>query len=262
MDHLSCKEDLAEAIRNGNVYDFKQTLKTKLKQVATRKIGLVVEETAPDANPYIVITSAAKSFGGYDSVEEDGGVIGIYFRSKQSTEDFANYLEQSEFVESYEINASWQNRTKDQTQTVIDLETITDDRAYNFEVIIYLYPEYSLFYDEADDSDTGGDFDDIDDSVYENYEFVPGEPIHEVLRKIKINSRNARRIKMQCGRGFKWDPSIAACVKIGGSELASMRIRSRHAVLTKRAEGAAFAVRVKRRTLKAFKFRKMAGLGI
>lgn len=88
------------------------------------------------------------------------------------------------------------------------------------------------------------------------------EQIMEVLRKIRINSRGQKSIKMKCAKGFKWDESIRACLKITGSEVAVMRRASRKALLTKRAEGGALKVRFKRRINKAFRFRKLMGMKI
>lgn len=89
-----------------------------------------------------------------------------------------------------------------------------------------------------------------------------GLQIDEVMRKIRINARGTRSIKMKCMPGFKWDRTISACVKISGSQLAVMRKATRHAIITKKSMGGAFKIRVKRRILKAFKFRKMAGLKV
>jgi len=84
--------------------------------------------------------------------------------------------------------------------------------------------------------------------------------LDEVVRKIKINFKGKKRIKMKCQRGFKWDSNKRACIKIGGAEIAKMRKRLRRAVLTKRAAGNAYKVRVLRKTRKAKRFRKMLGL--
>ena len=88
------------------------------------------------------------------------------------------------------------------------------------------------------------------------------EELLEVLRKIRYNSHGVRSIKMKCMKGFKWDPTISACLKITGSEVAIMRRASRRALITKRSEGNALKVRFKRRINKAFRFRKMMGLKI
>jgi hypothetical protein len=88
------------------------------------------------------------------------------------------------------------------------------------------------------------------------------EQIMEVLRKIRINSRGQKTIKMKCAKGFKWDEGIRACLKITGSEVAIMRKASRRMLLTKRAEGGALKVRFKRRITRAFRYRKMMGMKV
>lgn len=88
------------------------------------------------------------------------------------------------------------------------------------------------------------------------------EQIDEVERKVRVNARGLKSIKMKCPSGFKWDPSIQACMKITGAELATMRKASRHAIITKKSEGQALKVRVKRRIRRAFKFREMMGLPV
>lgn len=94
------------------------------------------------------------------------------------------------------------------------------------------------------------------------FEQLEESQIDEVMRKIRVSARGLKTIKMQCGHGFKWDHSLDACVKITGAELSVMRKASRHALLTKRSEGTALKVRVKRRIRRAFKFRQMMGLKI
>lgn len=260
-ERLIQDKSLSNSIKTGNAYDAKNAITRKLNETLKRKMGLVYEDSDSDYNnPFLELSITAKTFGGEEPIENNG-VIGIYFSSKQAVQDFADYLEDNKYVESYEINASLNNPKPDSDSIKsVDLESIEDDSIYKFEILLYLYPEYVQITDDETDEDD--EYLDIEDSVYENYKFIPSEPIHEVVRKIRINSRNVKSIKMKCTRGFKYDPTISACVKIGGAELATIRRGARHAVITKRAEGSAYATRIKRRTLRAFKFRKMAGLGI
>lgn len=96
----------------------------------------------------------------------------------------------------------------------------------------------------------------------ELFESLNEDQLDEVMRKIRVNARGLKSIKMQCPSGFKWDPSLEACMKITGAELSTMRRASRHALITKRNEGQALKVRVKRRIKRAFKFRQMMGMKI
>ena len=86
------------------------------------------------------------------------------------------------------------------------------------------------------------------------------QQLTEVKRRIKVNSRGMKRIKMQCKPGYKWDAGARACVKITGDQLAKNRKSHRRAILTKKAMGSAFKARVIRKTKKAMRFRKALGV--
>lgn len=82
----------------------------------------------------------------------------------------------------------------------------------------------------------------------------------EITRKIKVNFRGKKRIKMQCQPGFKYDPDRMVCVKISGAELAVSRIAHRQMARTKRSLGASYRTRILRKVRRAKKFRKMMGI--
>ncbi len=84
------------------------------------------------------------------------------------------------------------------------------------------------------------------------------ETLDEIKRRIKINSKGKRRIKMQCKKGFKFDGT--KCVKISGSELVNKRRAIRKAVRTKRSKGSGFQKRVARLRNRAI--RKRRGMGV
>jgi hypothetical protein len=93
----------------------------------------------------------------------------------------------------------------------------------------------------------------------ESFDFPTSvEELNEVRRRIKVDSRGKRRIKMQCKQGFKWDGS--ACVKISGADLAVSRKAKRKAVITKKSQGVSLKIRTIRKTKKAKRFRKQMGL--
>ena len=96
------------------------------------------------------------------------------------------------------------------------------------------------------------------DIVEFEYDYEDDGTIEEVRRRIKVNSKGKRRIKMQCKPGFKWDGK--ACVKISGAELAVKRMAKRRMVITKRAQGNALKIKTLRKTRKARRFRKAMGL--
>lgn len=86
------------------------------------------------------------------------------------------------------------------------------------------------------------------------------DALYEIERKVKVNFRGVKRIKMQCQHGFKYDPERRVCVKIGGSELATMRRAKIKTVRTKRALGTGYKLRTVRKTKRAVRFRKLLGV--
>ena len=84
--------------------------------------------------------------------------------------------------------------------------------------------------------------------------------LSEITRKIKVNFRGKKRIKMTCQPGFKYDPERMACVKISGAEMALSRVAHRQMARTKKALGATYRTRILRKVRRANRFRKMMGL--
>jgi len=84
--------------------------------------------------------------------------------------------------------------------------------------------------------------------------------LHEIRRKVKINFKGKKRIKMQCAKGFKYDPARRVCVKISGSEIMTMKRSHVKASRTKKAAGSGFKLRTVRKMKKANRFRKMMGI--
>lgn len=103
------------------------------------------------------------------------------------------------------------------------------------------------------------DVDDYHDDSEDNYVENPDQ-LTEVKRRIKVNAKGVRRIKMQCQKGFKWDAEGRVCKKISGSELATKRKSIRQMIRTKKSMGASLKIRVKRKSNKAKRFRKSMGL--
>lgn len=87
-----------------------------------------------------------------------------------------------------------------------------------------------------------------------------GVTMTEAVKKIQVNFKGVKRIKMQCPAGFKFSTSDNACVKIAGEELAKRRKASVKAVVSRKAGGAALKARAAVRTKKAMNFRKAMGL--
>lgn len=178
------------------------------------------------------------------------GVLRLTFKNKQAVTDYTNALEDIDEVESFEIEAHRENMVGGFVEDEeYDFDNIMFDKDFEFDVFVYLQPD--LVSEDPFELDVGED-DEIDD---ENVEYIS-----EVRRRIKINFRGKKTIKMQCRRGFKWDASKKSCVKIVGAEVALKRRAMRKMVRTKKAKGASFRTRVNRKTRKAKRFRKSMGV--
>ena len=186
----------------------------------------------------------ARSFGA-KNVDLESGVLAADFEHRDALNDFTDALEELEYVDSYEIRIA--GESSDEADAV-DFDTLPSD--INAVVIAYVaedfidYGEYEVEVDDAESPDPGES---------------AGE-LTEVKRRIKVNFRGKKRIKMQCKPGFKWDPASRVCLKIGGSELAKNRKSHRRAILTKRSMGSAFKKRVLKKTKKARRYRNALGL--
>jgi len=80
----------------------------------------------------------------------------------------------------------------------------------------------------------------------------------EAKRVIKVNAKGARRIKMQCRKGYKWNGTT--CQKISGQELTRKKLAIRKAIRTKKSKGSGFKRLIARKRNKAMKKRKSQGL--
>lgn len=192
----------------------------------------------------------ARSVGAIDGTYEEG-VYHTIIRSKDAANDFASYLENCECVDEYEMNVLNIDATQDgyEADMEYDFEKIKDDSLFAFEFIVYLHPEFFAF------DPVEVEFDADEEIQQENTTYIT-----EIRRKIKMNFRGKKRIKMQCAKGFKYNAGKRVCEKIGGAELAKKRKSTKRAILTKKAMGASFQARVNRKTKKAMKFRKGLGL--
>lgn len=119
--------------------------------------------------------------------------------------------------------------------------------------------------DDEEDEDEDSEDDDIDYETYESVKESKGnkkskKSLNEVTRKIRVDARGTKTIKMKCQPGFKYNPATKTCEKITGAELAMHRKATRKALITKKNEGKALKVRVAKKIRKAKRFRKMLGL--
>lgn len=179
------------------------------------------------------------------------GVLRLTFKNKQAVIDYTDRLESEDMVDAVEIEAYREDMVAGYVEEEeYDFDNIMFDKDFEFDVYVYLVPE--IVSEDPFDMDIEGEFD---------FDAENAEYISEVRRRIKVNFRGKKRIKMQCRPGFKWVAAKKTCVKITGSEVALKRKAMRRMVRTKKAKGASFKVRVLRKTRKAKRFRKSMGLG-
>lgn len=188
---------------------------------------------------------------GSDEGAYASGVLLLTFKNKQACEDYCTFLEDEDYVDTYEIEAVREDIVhgfvEDQEY---DFGDIMFDKDFEFNVYVYVLPEIVLM--PAEELEVGDEFE-WDDEADNGF-------LSEVRRKIKVNFRGKKRIKMQCSPGFKWVPAMKTCKKISGSQVAVMRKAMRRAVLTKKSMGQSFKARVVRKARKANRFRKSFGL--
>jgi hypothetical protein len=193
------------------------------------------------------LIALARSFGAKETDHEEG-VFVAQFENKDALNHFADALDNADYVYSYEI------RIEGEEGAVSAFDTLPAEiRAV---VIVYIDEDYVDYgYYEVDDED-----DEDPDGIEGDDNGASAQQLTEVKRRIKVNSRGMKRIKMQCKPGYKWDAGARACVKITGDQLAKNRKSHRRAILTKKAMGSAFKARVIRKTKKAMRFRKALGV--
>lgn len=202
----------------------------------------------PERDVVIDLIARGRSLGGDDGIYSEG-LLFIELNHKRSAADFADYLEEHKDVVGYEIQILFKDVVAGYDEDgEYDLDTITDDKNFTYGFYIYLNPEIVQYQPYEMDVEDGETIEDANGMV------------NEVVRKIKINFRGKKRVKMKCARGFKWNGEKRTCEKIGGSDLAKMRKSLRRAVLTKRSKGASYKARIVRKSRKAKRFRKMMGL--
>lgn len=187
---------------------------------------------------------------GSDSGAYASGVLRLTFSNKQAVIDYVTAIEEIDAVDTYEIEAYRENLVDGYvSDQEYDFDSIMFDKDFEFDVYVYLIPEIVSELPVEIDVDEDFEYDD------ENGDFMT-----EVRRRIKINFRGKKRIKMQCRPGFKWDAAKKSCIKITGAEVALKRRAMRKMVRTKKSKGASFKARVLRKTRKAKRFRKSMGL--
>lgn len=263
---------MAIDINKLNAYDFIKEMKSHMANVLEERLEsgevcppLPLEEhvrkdttdtdwtAMGDAEKDLVLTLRENGRQlGSDEGAYASGVLMLTFKNKKACEDYCTYLEGADGVDTYEIEAVREDLVhgfvEDQEY---DFGDIMFDKDFEFNVYVYIDPDLVML--PAEDLEVGDEFE-WDDDTDNGF-------LSEVRRKIKVNFRGKKRIKMQCSPGFKWDAAAKTCKKISGAQVAVMRKAMRRAVLTKKSMGQSFKARVIRKTRKANRFRKSFGLG-
>lgn len=211
--------------------------------------------TNPEELRVVRDLSALAKVGAGDSGTYENGCLNVTFTNKQAVIDFCDSLETNNDVLTYDVEAYVESRPNGYIgDEPVELDKIEFDGSAVFDVFIYLQP-YLVTYD-SEPEEVDDDFemplqeeDSVDDAI-----------MVEVTRKVKVNFRGKKRIKMQCAPGYKWHQEGKVCQKITGAEVATMRKALRQAVRTRRAKGQSFKVRIARKTKKALRYRKGLGL--
>jgi len=188
----------------------------------------------------------------FDSEE---GVCTLTVKGPEAAAQLIQALDDEECVGGYDVTYGGGS---DEDPEVEDILTLPEDTVFGF--IIYLDDDYITYDGEDDDLEESTVFGQGEAAPFTFDAFGRAQTLEEVKRKVKMNFKGKKRIKMQCNPGFRYDPSTKACVKIGGAEIAKKRKANIRALVTRKAGGAALKKRAKLRTKKAMKFRAAMGL--
>lgn len=237
---------------------FQKDFRNYLKDILTKNLFRLNEEMDDvEKKSVMLIQLNAKFCGAYEKdFSYENGIVVVDIPSRDGSLDFSKFLEDSEFVDSYEITAlRYDVEDGVFEEEDFDLEEVFDDTGYSFQFVIYLEPSVVDFsnFDEYDydGSEDPGDYNDLGEQT----KYLP-----EVRRKIRVNARGKKTIKFKCVKGFKWNPNSKTCEKITGDQLTSIRRAVRKALLTKKNEGLTLQKRVILKRRKALKYRKSYGL--
>lgn len=206
----------------------------------------LIAEAEDDAKPFTEVNSILIQYGAGDAEYSDG-IFKAIVDKKQQVTDICDVLDELDYIETYEIVILEKTVSGSFEDDDVSFDEIDDSYGgYQFMILIYLKIENVVYFDYYDQDEGDEEFDEEDNMLM------------EVRRRIKIDSRGKKRIKMQCKPGYKWTGS--ACMKITGSELATKRKAKRKELINKKSQGSSFKIRMLRKTKKANRFRKAMGL--
>ena len=220
-------------------------------KAAVKSVFLAEGEGDTGCDNLNMIRTMAGDVGATDFDFEDG-VCTLTVQGPENAAELIEALEDEDCVEAYDV-------THDGESDVEDILELPEDTKFGF--VIYLEEDEVTYTAETVDVDT------LDESVgatgvkpYAFDYFGVATTLDEVKKKMKVNFRGQKRIKMQCAPGFKYNATTKSCEKIGGEALAKHRKASIRALVTRKAGGASLKKRAALRTKKAMNFRKAMGL--
>lgn len=229
------KKEVAKRLDENNVFEFRELIREKLNKAYIKEqkkvMKSIVEEIDPELAIATEIESAAKSFGGYDSLY-DQGVLEITVPGKGAALDFAAYLDSNSNVDNYEVSAE-----AGDSGSPVDLEDETggDDAAFLF--TIYMVTSFVTFdpveiEESAEIEDDEEDETEEDEAEEDEIEENKGKKCIKESNFLGIVARKwlteaektvvfrdgKKKVKMQCPPGQKWDVKQNKCVVIDAAE--------------------------------------------
>lgn len=194
------------------------------------------------------ITDLVQYFGGKITDDDDDYIV-VEFDNKDALKraidqlpedlDFEINLLGNDVSDSFEDDGEEDECCEDEDPEEIDFSEL-EDGAY--ELVIYLDNTDANYMEDGDDDE------EMDESAQ----------IDERVRKIKVNYRGKRRIKIKCKKGFVFDGK--RCVKISGTDMIVKRKAIRKAIRTKKRQGPGRLRKTIRLRKRAMMKRKSMGL--
>lgn len=168
-------------------------------------------------------------------------------------------------INKYNVDSAEDNGEKKMFQDMgFTMTNISKNKEIDYEMNAKAHDVYVF---DIESSDKEGDkillsemLNTIMESGREVEVFAESEILQEVKRKVKVNFKGKKRLKMQCAKGFKYDHNRRVCVKITGHDMMQMKRAHKKASRTKKASGTGFKLRTFRKTKKANRFRKLMGI--
>lgn len=235
-----------------------------------------------EENKVVIEIQKKASEAGVDISGYMHGVLQLDFDAKDEVDKFMDFIEDYDKIEAFELKSCDEDGNESEEN---------DDCAF-YRFWVYLKPElvsYDYFdeihgEDESDETEEESEEDEeesdeteeesedtLDDETVEDSEEeeesdededkkVVESYITEMKRLIKVNYRGAKRVKMKCAPGYKYNRKFHVCEKISGSLLSSMRKGVKKTLIKKSQGGLSLKRRTAFKTRRANKFRTSFGL--